>query len=151
MISVIVMTLGVFTLAFQYMMQETIFWILPVALFCILIGLGGDYVIFMMSRVREEINKGKSDEDAILEAVQSTGPVIMLCGAVMGTAFASMIASSMVLMKEVGFVVSFGIVLDATVMIWVIIPAIMMAFKKYNWWFPGKRKAMEVTVPAEKE
>lgn len=151
MFSVIVVTLGAFTLAFQYLMQNTIFWILPVALFCILIGLGGDYVIFMMSRVREEINKGKSDDDAILDAVQSTGPVILLCGAVMGTAFGSMMASSMIIMKEIGFVVSFGIILDATVMIWVIIPALMMAFRKYNWWFPGNKKTLEVIVPVKKE
>jgi RND superfamily putative drug exporter len=149
MISMIALTLGVFTLLFQDLMQAAIFWVLPVCLFCILIGLGGDYVIFMMSRVREEVNKGKSDEDAILDAVESTGPVIMLCGFVMATAFASMMASSMIMMKEFGFVLSFGIILDATVMIWLIIPALMMAFKKYNWWFPGNKKAPEIAVAAQ--
>ncbi len=151
MISVIVVTLGLFTLIFQFWMQTSIFWILPVALFCILVGLGGDYVIFMMSRVREEVNKGKSDEDAILDAVQTTGPVILLCGAVMGTAFGSMMSSGMVMIKELGFVLSIGIIMDATIMIWVLIPALMMAFKKYNWWFPGKegKKVVEASAPVQ--
>lgn len=144
MISMVAVTLGVFTLVFQYWMHETIFWVLPVSLFCILFGLGGDYVIFMMSRVREEVDKGKSDEDAILDAIESTGPIILLCGAVMATAFASMMSSGMVIMKEFGFVLSFGIILDATVMIWVVIPILMMAFKKYNWWMPGITRKIEV-------
>jgi len=67
----------------------------------------------------------------------------------MATAFASMMASSMIMMKEFGFVLSFGIILDATVMIWLIIPALMMAFKKYNWWFPGNKKAPEIAVAAQ--
>ena len=113
--------------------------------------MGGDYVIFMMSRVREEVNKGKSDEDAILDAVQTTGPVILLCGAVMGTAFGSMMSSGMVMIKELGFVLSIGIILDATIMIWVIIPALMMALRKYNWWFPGKsgKIAIEADAPVQ--
>ena len=151
MISVIVVTLGLFTLIFQFWMQTSIFWILPVALFCILVGLGGDYVIFMMSRVKEEVNKGKSDEDAILDAVQTTGPVILLCGAVMGTAFGSMMSSGMAMIKELGFVLSIGIIMDATLMIWIIIPALMMAMKKYNWWFPGKegKKVVEANAPVQ--
>jgi len=154
MISVIALTLGVFTMIFQYWLNEPIFWVLPVSLFCILIGLGGDYVIFMMSRVREEVNKGKSTEDAILDAVETTGPVILLCGAVMATAFASMMSSSMAMLQEFGFVLSFGIIIDATIMIWLLIPAIMTIFPKFTWWIPGigktvKKLEREAVVPAE--
>ncbi len=140
MISVIGMTLGAFTLLFQVIGDQPTYWVLPVSLFCILIGLGGDYVIFMMSRVREEVDNGKSTEDAILDAVEATGPVILLCGVVMATAFASMIASSMIMLKEFGFVLSLGILLDATLMIWLLIPALMMSFKKYTWIYFGHRQ-----------
>jgi RND superfamily putative drug exporter len=134
----IVWTLAAFTIVFQYWLGMAVIWILPITLFCTLMGLGGDYVVFMMSRVREEIGKGASDEDAILTAVEVTGPVILLCGLVMAAAFGSMMISDMAELREFGFVLSLAIILDATLMVLVLIPSIMMVARKYNWWLPSK-------------
>jgi RND superfamily putative drug exporter len=99
-------------------------------------GLGVDYDIFLVSRIREEVMKGRSDEDAIEHAVKATGTIITLCGAVMASAFGSMMISSSLELKEFGFVLCFAIILDATLMRLVIVPAIMVLMKKYNWWMP---------------
>ncbi len=136
----IVWTLAAFTIVFQYWLGDAVIWILPIVLFCTLMGLGGDYVVFMMSRVREEIEKGKNDEEAILSAVEVTGPVILLCGLVMAAAFGSMMISDMAELKEFGFVLSLAIILDATLMVLVLIPSIMMVARKYNWWLPFSQK-----------
>jgi putative drug exporter of the RND superfamily len=138
----IIWTLALFTLSFQFGMHASIIWILPIILFCTLMGLGGDYVVFMMSRVREEISNGKTDEEALLDSVEVTGPVIFLCGLVMAAAFGSMMISSMMELKEFGFVLSLAIILDSTLMVLVLIPAVMVVSKKYNWWMPfsGKKK-----------
>jgi RND superfamily putative drug exporter len=139
-------TLAIFIIVFQFWMQASITWILPILLFCVLMGLGVDYDIFLVSRIREEVMKGKSEEEAIEHAVEATGTIITLCGAVMAAAFGSMIISDMMELKEFGFVLFLAIILDATLMRLVIVPSIMVLMKKYNWWMPfssGEMKADE--------
>ena len=142
----IVWTLAAFTLVFQYWLQDSIIWILPIILFCTLMGLGGDYVVFMMSRVREEVARGRTDEEAIEHAVEVTGPVILLCGLVMASAFGSMMISSMSELTEFGFALSLAIMLDCTLMVLVLIPSIMMLLRKYNWWMPFVRQPDELVA-----
>lgn len=145
----IVWTLAAFTAVFQYWLHVPIIWILPIVLFCTLMGLGGDYVVFMMSRVKEEVTRGSSDEEAIERAVEATGPVILLCGLVMAAAFGSMMISDMAELREFGFVLSVAILLDSTLMVLVLIPSILMFLRKYNWWMPFG-KAHETTPPGER-
>jgi|GEM_PF-5077167 len=137
-------TMATFILVFQDWMQASVYWILPIILFCVLMGLGVDYDIFLVSRIREEVFKGRTDEDAITHAVESTGTIITLCGAVMASAFGSMMISGTVMLKEFGFVLCLAIILDATLMRLVIVPAIMVLMKKYNWWMPFTKHEEEL-------
>ncbi|HEY3422171.1 MAG TPA: MMPL family transporter, partial [Methanocellaceae archaeon] len=137
-------TLAVFVVVFQFWLQDSVYWILPIILFCVLMGLGVDYDIFLVSRIREEVMKGKSDNEAIEAAVESTGTIITLCGCVMAAAFGSMMLTSMTLMKEFGFVLCLAIILDATIMRLIVVPAIMVLMKKYNWWMPFVKEEIPV-------
>ncbi|HMK46561.1 MAG TPA: MMPL family transporter [Methanocella sp.] len=129
-------TLGAYVLIFQNTLGYVTSWIIPIFLFCALMGLGVDYDIFLVSRVREEVMNGKKDEDAIETAVESTGSIITLCGSVMASAFGSMLFSTSPELQEFGFVLFFAIILDATVIRLVLVPSIMVLMKKYNWWMP---------------
>lgn len=133
----IVWTLAIFLIVFQFWLQASITWILPIILFCTLMGLGIDYDIFLVTRVKEEVGNGASEEDAIEHAVEATGSIITLCGAVMAAAFGSMMISSMVELQEFGFVLFLAILLDATLIRLVLVPAVMLLMKKYNWWMPS--------------
>ncbi len=144
----VVWTLAAFIMVFQVWLQASVFWILPIILFCVLMGLGVDYDIFLVSRIREEVFKGRTEEDAIVHAVESTGTIITLCGAVMASAFGSMMISGTMMLKEFGFVLCLAIILDATLMRLVIVPAIMVLMKKYNWWMPFVRaERVQVAAP----
>ncbi|HEY3274610.1 MAG TPA: MMPL family transporter [Methanocella sp.] len=132
----VVWTIAAYVVVFQLWGGMSTEWLLPIFLFCALMGLGVDYDIFLVSRIREEVLKGKSDEEAIETAVKATGTIITLCGAVMASAFGSMMISSSLELKEFGFVLCLAIILDATLMRLVIVPAIMVLMKKYNWWMP---------------
>ncbi|OPY30574.1 MAG: bifunctional preprotein translocase subunit SecD/SecF [Methanocella sp. PtaU1.Bin125] len=132
----VVWTIAAYVIVFQVMGGVATEWMLPIFLFCALMGLGVDYDIFLVSRIREEVMKGKTDEEAIEHAVEATGTIITLCGAVMASAFGSMMISSSMELKEFGFVLCVAIILDATLMRLVIVPAIMVLMKKYNWWMP---------------
>jgi RND superfamily putative drug exporter len=142
-------TMATFILVFQEWLQASVYWILPIILFCVLMGLGVDYDIFLVTRIREEVYKGKSEEEAIEQAVESTGTIITLCGAVMAAAFGSMMISGTMMLKEFGFVLCLAIILDATLMRLVIVPAIMVLLKKYNWWMPFVKdeQAKLVAIP----
>jgi RND superfamily putative drug exporter len=136
-------TMAALILVFQDWLQNSIFWILPIILFCVLMGLGVDYDIFLVTRIREEVMKGKTDEQAIADAVESVGTIIMLCGLVMASAFGSMMISNMMMMKEFGFVLCLAIFLDATLMRLIVVPSIMVLMKKYNWWMPLVKNEVE--------
>ncbi|AFC99082.1 putative drug exporters of the RND superfamily [Methanocella conradii HZ254] len=146
-------TLAIFILVFQVWLNASVYWILPIILFCVLMGLGVDYDIFLVSRIREEAFKGRSDEEAIEHAVESTGTIITLCGLVMAAAFGSMMISGTIMLKEFGFVLCLAILMDATLMRLVVVPSIMVLLKKYNWWMPfvkDERAAIASTQEAQK-
>ena len=136
-------TIGVFILVFQDWMQASIYWILPILLFSVLMGLGIDYDIFLVSRIREEAQKGRTNEEAILQAVESTGTIITICGLVMASAFGSLMIANLIFLREFGFVLFLAILVDATVMRLIIVPSIMVVMKKYNWWMPFAKNKTE--------
>gem|GEM_PF-6177467 len=140
----ILATVAAFTLVFQYWRGEVIIFMLPIMLFCALMGTGVDYDIFLVSRVREEKLKGMTDRAAIVKAVKSTGTIIAICALIMGGAFSTLMLSKMEMMQQMGFVLFFGILLNATVMLLFVVPAIMSLMKKYNWWMPGQKDMPEL-------
>jgi putative drug exporter of the RND superfamily len=129
-------TLALGIMIFIWWAGIPILWILPLLLFVILMGLGMDYDIFLMTRVKEEVMKGKSDEEAIAHAVERTGSIITICGVIMAGAFGTMMLSSMGLLQEFGFGLCFAILIDATIVRIYLVPAIMILLKKWNWWAP---------------
>jgi RND superfamily putative drug exporter len=115
-----------------------VIWLMPMILFIIIMGLGMDYDIFLVTRIREEVAKGASDEKAIVKAVERTGGIITACGMIMAGAFASLMLSSMGLLQEFGFGLAFAIIIDAMIIRIYLVPAIMILLKKWNWWAPGR-------------
>jgi len=122
---------------FGYALNEPILWIIPLILFIMLMGIGMDYNVFILTRIREEIHKGKSDKDAIVESLDWTGGIITALAIIMGSAFSMMMISSTMMLKEIGFALAFAILLDAMVVRTYIVPAMMTVLGKWGWWAPG--------------
>lgn len=131
-------TLAVTLLVFQFIVGLPVLWMTPLILFIVLMGLGMDYDIFLVTRIREEVVKGKSDREAIVTAVERTGGIITACGVIMAGAFGSMMLSTLGLLREFGFALAFAILLDAMVVRIYLVPAIMILLEKWNWWAPGR-------------
>lgn len=134
----IVWTIALTMVVFQEIMGTPILWLVPLILFVICMGLGMDYDVLLTTRIREEVIKGKSDPEAIVEAVEKTGKVITACGFIMAGAFATMMLSSTAMLQQFGFALAFAILLDATVVRIYLVPAIMVLLEKWNWWAPGR-------------
>jgi len=144
-------TLALTMLVFQTIINMPVIWLMPLVLFVILMGLGMDYDIFLCTRIREEVLKGKSDEEAIMTAVERTGGIITICGAIMAGAFGSMMLSHMGLTQEFGFGLGVAILLDATVVRIYLVPAIMVLLKRWNWWMPFGLQRVEREELREKK
>lgn len=118
-------------------MRSPIYWIVPIIVLGLMITLGMDYDIFLTTRIREEMEHGKPQEQAILEAVEKTGVVITVCGLILAGAFSTLLLTRVPTLREAGLAVALSILIDTFIVRPILVPAVMSTLGKYNWW-PGK-------------
>ncbi|WP_412842410.1 MMPL family transporter [Candidatus Frankia alpina] len=106
---------------------------LPLLAFIFLVALGVDYNIFLMTRVREEVERIGS-RPGVLHALAVTGGVITSAGVVLAATFSALIIFPLVQLTEVGFVVAFGVLLDALVVRSILVPALTLDIGRRIWW-----------------
>jgi RND superfamily putative drug exporter len=107
----------------------------PMMMFAILFGLAMDYQVFLLSRVREEIDAGKSPREAVIDGLAGTGKVIASAAAIMVAVFASFILNGDPTVKEFGVGLASAILVAGT-MVCVLLPAVMLLMGKRTWWLP---------------
>jgi putative drug exporter of the RND superfamily len=112
-------------------------WI-PVMLFTLLFGLSMDYQVFLISRIREAWRSGRGDSDAVADGLASTGRVITSAAAIMVCVFGAFVLGDLRILKVFGFAMAVAILLDATLVRMVLMPATLQLFGRANWWFPKR-------------
>jgi RND superfamily putative drug exporter len=110
-------------------------WI-PVFLFAMLFGLSMDYEVFLVSRMREEWDKGATNEDAVVLGLTKTGRLVTAAGFIMFAAFMGFVAGSIVGLQQFGFGLAAAILIDVTIVRALLVPSAMKLFGKWNWWMP---------------
>ncbi len=135
----IVWTLAVTQIVFQAAFNYGLLFITPLILFVLLLGLGMDYNIFILTRIREEASKGQHLNDAIVHAIQQTGGIITAAAIILAGSLGALTLSSNMMLKEMGFAFAFSILIDALVVRTYLVPAVMSTFGKWNWYNPIKR------------
>ena len=124
-------------------------WILPIMLLVIMLGLGLDYDIFLVTRIREYVVGGTKDDEAIETAVERTGGIITATGLVTAGAFGTMMLSRIPMLQQLGLAFFIVVILDATITRVYLVPSIMRHMKRLNWWAPGRIRRVPIT-PEEK-
>jgi RND superfamily putative drug exporter len=109
---------------------------LPLFLFVVLFGLSMDYHVFVLGRVRELVDRGMTTEKAVAEGIKSTAGVITSAAAVMVVTFAAFATGSSQDMKQLGVGLAAAILIDATIVRAVLLPATMKLLSKRNWYLP---------------
>jgi uncharacterized membrane protein YdfJ with MMPL/SSD domain len=110
---------------------------LPLFEFVVLFGLSMDYHVFVLTRVRELVDRGMRTEDAVSSAIKSTAGVVTSAAVVMVCVFAVFGTLSWMMFKQMGVGLAFAILLDATLIRGVLLPATMKLLGERNWWLPS--------------
>jgi len=111
---------------------------LPLFLFVVLFGLSMDYHVFVLSRIREAVDRGMSTDKAVAHGIKSTAGVITSAAAVMVVTFAAFAIGSDQSMKQLGVGLAVAILIDATIVRAVLLPATMKLLGERNWWLPKR-------------
>jgi uncharacterized membrane protein YdfJ with MMPL/SSD domain len=109
---------------------------LPLFLFVVLFGLSMDYHVFVLSRIRELVDRGMSTDNAVAQGIKSTAGVITSAAAVMVVTFGAFATGSSQDMKQLGVGLAAAILIDATIVRAVLLPATMKLLGKRNWYLP---------------
>jgi RND superfamily putative drug exporter len=110
---------------------------LPVITFAILFGLSMDYEVFIMSRIREEWLQGRRPLDAVMGGLGTTAKVVTSAAAIMVAVFAGFAADPLVEIKMIGIALAVAILVDATIVRMVLLPASMALLGDRAWWIPA--------------
>jgi len=111
-------------------------WV-PVFLFVILFGLSMDYEVFLLSKIREEYDRTGDNQLAVGRGLAATARVISAAAAIMVVVFLSFVLIPDVSVKQIGLGLAAAVLIDATVVRLVLVPAVMELLGKANWWLPG--------------
>ncbi len=110
---------------------------IPMFMFAILFGLSMDYEVFLLSRVREEYRATGSNDEAVVNGVAKTGRVITSAALIMVSVFLSFVLGADAATKMFGVGLATAILVDATLVRMVLVPATMKLLGRANWWLPG--------------
>jgi RND superfamily putative drug exporter len=125
----------------------------PVIMFCIVFGLSMDYEVLMLSRIHEEWERTGDNTLAVANGLQRTGRLITGAAAIMVVVFGAFGLSSVVILKQIGLGLALAILIDATIVRALVVPATMRLMGKWNWWSPawlgGSKNTEDVKEPEE--
>ena len=110
---------------------------LPLFLFVILFGLSMDYHVFILSRVREAYDRGMSTEDAVAHGIKTTAGTVTSAALVMVGVFSIFATLPILDMKEMGIGLASAVLIDATIVRGVLLPASMKLLGDWNWYLPN--------------
>jgi putative drug exporter of the RND superfamily len=142
-------TFGLIVLVFQHGVGSQIFGLdgptsaifvaVPVLVFAVVFGLSMDYEVFLLSRIKEAFDRSGRNTEATMEGLSATASVITSAALVMILVFGIFAFARVLAMQLMGFGLAVAVLLDATVIRMVLVPAFMQAMGRWNWW-PGVKR-----------
>ena len=115
-----------------YQIDQVEIWAL-VFLLVVLFGISMDYEVFIVSRMREAIDRGSSNDDAIVEGMASTGGVVTAAAFIFVAAVSGLIGGHFLGLQQLGIGLAIGVLIDATIIRGLLLPSAMVLLGKYNW------------------
>jgi putative drug exporter of the RND superfamily len=130
----VVFSLAIICIVFYSILNLPILSFGPLFVVVTMLGVGIDYDIFFLTRIREEVLNGKTDNEAIVTAIDKVWVTILGLGLVLATVFASLLLTNIAILQEISLAVASAIIIDVTIVILFFVPALMGLAQKFNWW-----------------
>jgi RND superfamily putative drug exporter len=108
--------------------------LLPIVLFCVLFGLSMDYEVFMLTRIKEAYDEGKSNTESVINGLEMTGSIITSAALLMIIVTSTFVFSQIIFVKALGLGCAIAVLLDVTLIRAMLVPATMNLLGKWNWW-----------------
>jgi putative drug exporter of the RND superfamily len=124
--------LGVGVIVFQFILHQDLTWSIPGLTFIVLVAMGADYNLLLISRLREEAPRGL--RSGIIRTVSSTGGVITAAGVIFAASMFGMLFASISTLVQAGFIIGTGLLLDTFLVRTITVPAIAALVGNANWW-----------------
>src|SRR5215218_5983319 len=109
----------------------------PIIMFCILFGLSMDYEVMLLSRIKEEYERSRDNRASVALGIERTGRMITGAALIMATVFFSFGLAETVVIKAIGLGMGLAVMVDATIVRALLVPAAMRLMGHWNWWAPG--------------
>jgi RND superfamily putative drug exporter len=130
-------SLALLAIVFSYSLKLPILNYVPLFVIVTMLGVGIDYDIFYVTRIREEILSGKTDDEAIKTATSKVWVTVFGLGLILSSVFGSLFVTGIAILQEVSLVVSAAVLIDVSVVILLFVPSLMALAERFNWW-PSK-------------
>jgi putative drug exporter of the RND superfamily len=134
---VLVFQKGIGHQLFGFQQTTTVQSWVPIFLFCILFGLSMDYHVFLLSRIREHYEETGKNKEAVAVGLKATSRIITGAAAIMIVVFATFAAGNLVMLQQLGFGLAVAVLLDATLIRSILVPASMALLGRMNWYLPA--------------
>ena len=134
---VLIFQKGVANEVFGFQQAETIEAWIPIFLFAVLFGLSMDYHVFLLSRIRERFDQTHDNTESVAFGIRSTGRLITGAALIMVAVFWGFAAGDLVGLQQMGFGLGIAVLLDATIVRMVLVPAAMRLLGDWNWYLPS--------------
>ncbi|WP_344319434.1 MMPL family transporter [Nocardia ninae] len=109
----------------------------PLIVFVVLFGLSTDYELFLVRRIQEEYRATGDNRRSVAVGLQSTARSITLAAVILAVGFGSLLVSEINGLKSFGFAIAVALIIDATLIRLILVPALMQIMGRWNWWFPS--------------
>jgi uncharacterized membrane protein YdfJ with MMPL/SSD domain len=109
----------------------------PLLLFAVVFGLSTDYGVFLLSRIKEARDAGYSDSEAVAVGLERTGRIVTAAALLLSIAIGAFVTSQIIFIKELGLGTAIAVLIDATIIRALLVPALMELLGRWNWWAPA--------------
>jgi putative drug exporter of the RND superfamily len=110
-------------------------WI-PIIAFAFLFGISMDYEVFILARMREEYDRTRSTNQAVVGALAHTGRLVTCAALILAISFASLSTDPDIVVEMIATALAFGVLIDAVIVRTLLVPALVAIFGRWNWWMP---------------
>ena len=110
--------------------------VIPILVLALGFGLAMDYEVFLLSRIKEFIDQGMSNDDAVVHGLQKSGRIITSAALIVVLVFSGFVVGELLIIKQTGVALAVAVAIDATIVRCLLVPATMTLLGDWNWWAP---------------